>query len=152
MQASRVLSCCRQHREIGGWIAGKARGAVGHALCEDLGGFRWRGLEVEVRACGDAELGAFVERGGAEGDCGGEGHAPEGDSFGINGILVEEEGQRVGVVGHLVRWVDFIAREAIAFPYVAGIVDQRVDACFLELLSNLGNEHLLYAGELVKLA
>lgn len=144
----RILAFLRQDGEEGGGVAGGLGLAVLHALGEHAREFLGRELEVEQGADGDAAAGALVERGGAERDGGGEGHAPEGDGVRVDHVQGAQEGEGVGVVGRLLHGVDVVAWAAVAEAEAARVVDQGGDVGELVLLRHFGHEHFFDAVEL----
>ncbi len=146
--AGGIFAFLREHGEESGRVARGLRFAILHTFREHAGEFVGGELEVEQGADGDAALGALVEGGGAEGDGGGEGHAPEGDGVGVDDGEGAEVGEGVGVVRGLLDGVDVVARGAVAEAEAAGVVDEGGDVGKLVLLGDFGDEHFFDAVEL----
>ena len=143
-----ILAFLREHGEESGVIARGLGFTILHAPCEHARELCRGELEVEQRADGDAAFGALVEGGGAEGDGGGEGHAPESDGIRVDNGEGAEEGESVGVVGGLLDGIDIVARGAVAQAEAAGVVDEGRDVGELVLLGDFGDEHFFDAIEL----
>ncbi|KAL8866776.1 MAG: hypothetical protein Q9198_008761 [Flavoplaca austrocitrina] len=146
--ASRVFTLLREHGEEDGGVAKSLRFAILHAFREDARKFLRRELEVEEGTDGDAAFCAFVERRGAEGNGGGERHAPECNSVRVHDRKGAEVSEGVGIVGGLLHWIDVVAWMTIAFAKGAGIVDEGGDVGQLVLFRDFRDEHFLDAVEL----
>lgn len=142
---SGILAFLRQDGEESGFVARGLRFTILHTCRKHTRKFGRGELEIKQWADGDAAFGAFVERRGAEGDCGGERHAPEGNGVRVNDREGAEESECVGVVRNLLDGVDIVARGAIAEAEAARVVDEGCNVRKLVLLRHFRDEHLFDA-------
>lgn len=96
--------------------------------------------KLEDGRYGDDPRNAFVHGGGAEGNARGERDAPEDNGFGVDDVEGAQVAERIRVVFDLLERVDVIAREPAASACVARIVDERCDACPLQLFRDSWRE------------
>ena len=143
-----ILAFLREDGEESRFVTRGLRFTILHTCRKYTRKFCRGELEIEQWADGDAAFGAFVERRGAEGDCGGERHAPEGNGVRVDNREGAEESECVGVVRSLLDGVDVIARGTIAEAEASRVVDEGCNVRKLVLLRHFRDKHLFDAIEL----